>query len=218
MGLWLSGKLKSLLAETAQEAVASTYVVLALHKKEAAGLQAHEDHCAEPRRPPSRRFARSRVCGVTARVSLGAVRGRRWIRRIGLLVLLAGVAQAAMRLLRPQPPAPPPPYPASAPRSLPDGVVTEPTDGAADAPDLVERPGPAAAVAPANQAEPPAPPVAPPPRQAAVPPTEAAPAKKAPAKKAPAKKAAAGKAAPAKKAPAKKSAAKKAAPPPPEDA
>jgi hypothetical protein len=57
------GKLKSLLAETAQEAVASTYVVLALHKKEAAGLQAHEDHCAQLCGPQSRRFAVAHMRG-----------------------------------------------------------------------------------------------------------------------------------------------------------
>src|SRR4029453_15931321 len=69
-------------------------------------------------------------------VSLGAV-SRRLLRRVGLLVLLAGIAQAGLRAGgSPQPsPPPPPPSPGTGPRPLPDVAPVDRSGPSADAPD-----------------------------------------------------------------------------------
>jgi hypothetical protein len=163
-------------------------------------------------------------------VASGAV-SRRWFRRLGFLVLLAGAVRALQQALRPTPAGQAPPGPAGAPDTTPRAVPrpAASTTPPADQAPAEEAPAPATAdeVAPPNESSSSA---APAPASAgtgtggpAGRPSGAkksGTAKKAPAKKAPAKKAAAKKAGPAakkaataKKPPANKSgAAKKAAP------
>jgi hypothetical protein len=208
-------KLKSPLAGTAQEADEHLCAVLVSGKKEAGGVQAHDAMLPNGRGrgqgESSGAHRRRSVPCVPAGITLVAV-SRRLFRRLGLLVLLAGVVQAVRRALRTAPPndvtatsgaptatgtgvrAAPPAGRTPAVDTAP--VAPAPPPGAADAPDRVTR---------APGAEPPAPTT----ERPAAAPAKAATRKAPAAKRASAKKAAAEKA-PAKKAPAKKGAPAKA--------
>jgi hypothetical protein len=185
-------------------------------------------------RPGPRRDRRWSGIACDRAVASGTV-SRRWFRRLGFLVLVAGAVRALQQALRPAAQGQAPPGPAAAPDDTPRAV---PRPAASTAPPADRAPSDATTASPASADEVP-PPNESPSSAAVVTREDAAPApaaagtgtggpagrpsrakkagaaKKAPAKKAAAKKAgpAAKKAATAKKEPAEKSAAaKKAAP------